>query len=55
MARGTSLNQRQLISFITGSLSMGESPTLYLDDKTKDKYLAKEMKKHMELREACAV
>jgi hypothetical protein len=35
----------ELISFITGLSSMGESPTQYLDDKTKEKSLAEEMKK----------
>jgi hypothetical protein len=35
----------ELIAFITGLPSMGESPTQYLDDKTKEKALAEEMKK----------
>jgi hypothetical protein len=35
----------ELIAFITGLPTMGESPTQYLDDKTKEKSLAEEMKK----------
>jgi hypothetical protein len=35
----------ELISFIIGFPSMGENPPQYLDDKTKEKALAKEMKK----------
>jgi hypothetical protein len=35
----------ELIAFITGLSSMGESPMQYLDDKTKEKSLAEEMKK----------
>jgi hypothetical protein len=35
----------ELISFITGLPSNGEKPTQYLDDKTKEKALAEEMKK----------
>jgi hypothetical protein len=31
----------ELIAFITGLSSMGESPTQYLDDKTKEKALAR--------------
>jgi hypothetical protein len=35
----------ELIAFITGLPSMGESLTQYLDDKTKEKALTEEMKK----------
>jgi hypothetical protein len=35
----------ELISFITGLSSNGENPLQYLDDKTKEKELTKEMKK----------
>jgi len=35
----------ELISFIKSLPSMGESPTQYLDEKTKEKSLTKEMKK----------
>jgi hypothetical protein len=35
----------ELISFITGLPSNGEKPTQYIDDKTKEKELAEEMKK----------
>jgi hypothetical protein len=35
----------ELIAFITGLPSNGENPTQYLDDKTKEKALAEEMKK----------
>jgi hypothetical protein len=50
MVRGACLNRHvELISFIIGLPFMGESLTQYLDDKTKEKSLAEEMKKNYEI------
>jgi hypothetical protein len=35
----------EMIALITGLLSMGENPVQYLDEKTKEKTLAEEMKR----------